>query len=289
LSPAQRVEIVGDPYLVNVGRWGRQVLMLLLTSWGLAVLVWRVRHLVERQALAERARANLARYFSANMVDDLAAADLPLGTTTSQECAILFADVVAFTTFAASRPPEAVIAFLREFHARMERAVFAHDGTLDKYIGDGVMATFGTPRRSPMDATNALTCAFAMIASVGEWSAARAAAGEPPIRIGVGIHYGPVVLGDVGGPHRFEFAAVGDSVNVASRLERLTRTLPSELVASDALLTAVRREGGRAGLLERLRPAPDQTLRGRNGQPLSVWQLAGPATFTSEVATVDRV
>jgi adenylate cyclase len=230
----------------------------------------------------------LARYFSANMVDDLAAADLPLGTITSQECAILFADVVAFTTLAASRPPEAVIAFLREFHGHMERAVFAHDGTLDKYIGDGVMATFGTPRRGPTDASNALTCAFAMIASVGEWNAARAAAGEPPVRIGVGVHYGPVVLGDIGGPHRFEFAAVGDSVNVASRLERLTRSLHSDLVASDALLTAVRGEGGAEDLLERLRPAPDQTLRGRDGRPLSVWQLAGAAALTSEAATVDR-
>jgi adenylate cyclase len=288
LSPLERVEMVGNPHLVNVGRWGRQVVMLLLTSWGLAVLVWRVRQLVERQALAERARANLARYFSANMVEDLAAADLPLGPTTSQDCAILFADVVGFTSFAAGRPAQAVIDFLRDFHARMERAVFDHDGTLDKYIGDGVMATFGTPRRGPRDATNALACAFAMIAAVQEWNAARTAAGEPPVRIGVGVHHGPVVLGDIGGPHRFEFAAVGDSVNVASRLERLTRVLQTDLVASEALLAAVRDEEGAADLLARLEPAPDQTLRGRDGRPLGVWRLPPAAAVTNATATADR-
>ena len=289
LSPARRVEIVGDPYLVNVGRWGRQVVMLLLTSWGLAVFVWRVRALVEHQALAERARTNLARYFSANLVDDLAATDLPLATTTSQDCAILFADVVAFTTFAASRSAEAVIGFLRDFHGRMERAVFDHDGTLDKYIGDGVMATFGTPRRGRQDATNALRCANAMVASVREWNAERLAAREPPVRIGVGVHYGPVVLGDIGGPHRFEFAVVGDSVNVASRLERLTRLLHADVVASEALVTAVRREGGADELLASLRPAPDQTLRGRDGRPLGLWQLVPPPALTSAAATADRV
>ena len=100
----------------------------------------------------------------------------------------------------------------------MEEAVFAHGGTLDKYLGDGLMATFGTPFASERDALNALDCARAMMDSVARWNETRAARGEPPIRASVGLHYGPAVLGDIGA-NRLEFAVIGNTVNVASRIE----------------------------------------------------------------------
>jgi adenylate cyclase len=273
LAPLDRIRISADPYFVYLGAWGRGVVIMLVTSATLAAFVHRARQLVAREAGAERARANLARYFSANLVDALSATDEPLRTTRSHECAVLFADVVGFSTLAERQAPAAVIAFLRNFHARMERAVFTYGGTLDKYIGDGVMATFGTPERGPEDAANALRCAHAMIASVAEWNAARAPAGEPPVAIGIGVHVGPVVLGDIGGPQRFEFAVVGDTVNVASRLERLSRTLGARIVASEALVEAIRNEGvPAAGLLEGFRAAPEQRLRGRDAD-VPVWYL----------------
>lgn len=215
----------------------------------------------------------LARYFSANLVDELSRADAPLATSRRQNCAVLFVDVVGFTRLAAHQRPEEVIAFLRDYHARVERAVFAHGGTLDKYVGDGVMATFGTPHPCPTAASQALACAHAMRRAIADWSGARIAAGSPPVRIGIGLHHGPVVLGDIGGPHRFEFAVVGDTVNVASRLERLTRRLDVDLIASDAFVQAVRAEPGAEAhgpLLADLAPRPAQTLRGLD-TPLDVW------------------
>jgi adenylate cyclase len=260
-----------DPHRVYVNVWGRQVVVFLVTAGTLAALVRRARRLVERQATAERERANLSRYFSPNLVDELAQTDQPLGPTRQQEVAVLFADLVGFTRLAETLPAPAVIALLREFHGRMQTAVFAHRGTVDKYIGDAVMATFGTPVRGAADATNALRAARAMRDAVAAWNAARVAAGEVAMRIGIGVHYGTVVLGDIGGESRLEFAVLGDAVNVASRLERLTRELGAEIVVSDEVVAAARREGAAVeSLLDGFTHTAPQALRGRH-EAVGVW------------------
>lgn len=258
-----------DPQQVFLNVWGRQVVVFLVTAGALAALVRRARRLVERQTAAERERANLSRYFSPNLVDELARTDQPLGPTREQAVAVLFADMVGFTRLAESLSPPAVIELLREFHGRMQAAVFAHGGTVDKYIGDAVMATFGTPRAGRADATNALRAARAMCDAVADWNAMRATRGNAPVQVGIGVHYGPVVLGDIGGESRLEFAVLGDAVNVASRLERLTRELGAAIVASDDVVVAARREGA-GDDLPRLTPGPPQTLRGRT-EPVAVW------------------
>jgi len=271
------IALLGNPNFVPFPAIARPPVVFLVVAGALAALVWRSRRLVIREADAARARTNLARYFSANLVDELSGADAPFATSRSHSCAVLFADVVGFTRFAAAASPEDVIAFLREYHGRMEAAVFANGGTLDKYIGDGVMATFGTPRPGPDDAVRALRCAHAMLDAVRAWNHTRVGRGDPTVRIGIGLAYGPVVLGDIGGPRRFEFAVLGDTVNVASRLERLTRTLAAPIVLSDALETAVRAQtdaGNAAALLDGFERHPDHTLRGREDDPIDVW--AGP-------------
>ncbi len=273
LGLAERLALLADPHRVDPGWVGNHVVVLIVVSGILAAVVWRTRHLVLSQAAAERERSNLRRYFSPNMVDDLARQDEPLREVRTQQVAVLFVDIAGFTRMCEDQPPEAVIVLLRDFHARMEAQVFAHHGTLDKYLGDGLMATFGTPWPGPGDAANALACARAMVASIETWNRERRAAGRPDIRIGVGLHYGQVVLGDVGGAHRLEFAVICDTVNVASRLERLTRDLGVAVVASDDLIDAARRQAGEdddrlAGLAE----APGQTIRGREGR-LTVWTL----------------
>jgi adenylate cyclase len=169
-----------------------------------------------------------------------------------------------------------VIALLRGFHARLEAAVFEHDGTLDKYLGDGAMATFGTPETGPDDAGNALAAARAMLRSIDAWNRERAARGDPPIRLSIGIHYGEVVLGDVGSARRLEYAVIGDVVNVASRLEELTRALDTSLVVSDALISAVRAEGDRRAALAGLERTAPHALRGRTAA-VALWVLRAPA------------
>ena len=218
----------------------------------------------------ERERGNLARYFSPNVVEELAKHDEPLKLVRSQKVAVLFVDIVGFTAFADTRTPEEVVRTLREFHALMEQEVFRHSGTLDKYLGDGLMATFGTPFAGEVDASNALRGTQAMIAAADRWSDERKATGEAPIRVSFGLHYGPVVLGDIG-VTCLEFAVIGSTVNVASRLEALTRALDCALVASDDLVKRAKAELGRAEAVFRpLMAQTPQVIRGLE-HPIAIW------------------
>jgi adenylate cyclase len=263
-----------DPYFVYVEGHIQDVVVVLLMAGVLALVVLRSRRLVLNQIGIARERANLARYFAPTVVDQLAQLDAPLGATRVQPVAVLFADIVGFTRFAESSEPQTVVATLREFHGKLEHAIFDHGGTLDKFLGDGVMATFGTPNVGPHDARNALSAALAACAAIGSWNLERAARGEPEINVSIGINYGAVVLGDIGSERRMEFAVLGDVVNVAQRLEGLTRQLGCQLVVSDDLVHALRTQspGEADALLAGFCAAPAQELRGRE-QPVAVWTL----------------
>ncbi len=269
-----------DAHFVDLDVITQDTVVLLIVAGILAAGAWRTRRLVLREAVAARERANLARYFSPRIVDRLAEADEPLSQVRVQPVAVLFADIVGFTRRSEREPPERVVALLRAFHARLEQAVFEHDGTLDKYLGDGIMATFGTPEAGPDDACNAIVAARAMLASIERWNRERASPAFDPIRLSIGIHYGEVVLGDIGSERRLEFAVLGDVVNVASRLEQLSRELDSHLVVSDALVGAARGRPAAGPALAGLRLTQPQNLRGRD-QPVAVWRLAPDLTDAS--------
>ncbi len=258
-----------DPTNVHVDLRVQEILVFLIVAVTLAVSMRRLQNLVLKQAEAERARANLSRYFSPNVVDSLSQNDDPLREIRSQNVAVLFVDIVGFTAYAAGRDPARVIGTLRDFHARMEAEVFAHQGTLDKYLGDGLMATFGTPVAGARDALNALECAVSMQAAVRSWNEERAGRGSVPIEARFGLHYGPVVLGDIGA-NRLEFAVIGNTVNVASRLEALTREHGVEVIASDALMAKARREGAEEPLVQRFSPMTSQQIRGLDAG-IEVW------------------
>ena len=222
----------------------QEIVVFIIVAATLALTVRRYDTLLQGHTALERERTNLARYFSPNVVEELSQNDEPLKQIRTQNIAVLFVDIVGFTRYAAGRSPETVILTLREFHQRMEAEVFRHTGTLDKYLGDGLMATFGTPVAGNSDASNGLRCARSMIRSLADWNAERVLAGEPPIRAGFGLHYGPAVLGNIGA-NRLEFAVIGNTVNIASRVEALTRPLSVTLAATDDLLQRARSEAGR--------------------------------------------
>src|SRR5690242_8771990 len=230
-----------SPNSIDISARIQEIVVFMIAAVTLAVAVRRSNALVIRQAAVERERANLARYFSPNVVAELSKHDEPLRLVRTQNVAVLFVDIVGFTAFADARAPEEVVGTLREFHALMEREVFDHSGTLDKYLGDGLMATFGTPFAGAADASNALRCAQAMMMAVDQWNGERKAAGEAPMRVSFGLHYGPVVLGDIG-VTCLEFAVIGSTVNAASRLEALTRGLGCALVVSDDLVKCAKTE-----------------------------------------------
>jgi adenylate cyclase len=259
-----------DPNSVDYGIRFQELVAFVIVAGTLALTVRRSGDLLRKHAAVERERTNLARYFSPNVVEELSHNDEPLKRVRTQNVAVLFVDIVGFTHLSDGQDPEVVIRMLREFHGRMEREVFRHGGTLDKYLGDGLMATFGTPIAGESDAVNALHCAQAMMASLQEMNRNREADGQPPIRAGFGLHYGPVVLGDIGA-NRLEFAVIGSTVNAASRLEALTRTLGCDLVASDELVRKAKAENGESDEdFNGLQAHPLQVVRGIE-QPIDVW------------------
>ena len=203
-------------------------------------------------------------------MDTLAERDEPLGRVRRQAVGVLFADLVGFTTMAEEMTPEEVMALLRDFHGRMEDVVFRHNGCLEKFIGDALLATFGVPDSGPRDATDTLACARGMLAALDAWNGERTATGLPRLRMGVGLHYGPVVAGDIGSRRSMAYATVGDTTNVTSRLQALTRELGTRIVVSAALVAAIEREGGDRAVLAGLSARSPHTLRGRD-VPIELW------------------
>jgi adenylate cyclase len=265
-----------DPSAIGFGARFQQVTVFVIVAAILALMVRRSNALLVSHAGIERERANLARYFSPNVVKELSGNDEPLTRVRTQDVAVLFADIVGFTAYADGRDPREVIGTLRQFHERMEREVFRHGGTLDKYLGDGLMATFGTPFTGDSDALNALRCARGMIASIAELNKERGYRNEPPIQVSVGLHYGQVVLGDIG-LNQLEFAVIGTTVNAASRLESLTREFGCAIVVSDALVRQARAGSNHSSAdFALLVEQPAQVIRGLE-QPVGVWTCANAA------------
>jgi adenylate cyclase len=232
----------------------------------------KLREMDRQRMAAERARNNLSRYFSPNIVELLASQDEPLGAGRRETVAVLFADIVDFTRTAEVMAPEDVLAMLREFHTRMTAQIFASGGTVDQYMGDGIFAVFGAPAASSNDAANALNCAEMMLDALERWNDERERKGDARLDIGVGLNYGPVVLGDVGSEHSMSFTAIGDTVNTGARLQVLTRSLKTPLVVGDAIVRAVHAFSPEiaAERIGRLEDRGEYNLRGR-ASPVRVW------------------
>ncbi|MFT5111027.1 MAG: adenylate cyclase [Parasphingorhabdus sp.] len=232
-------KIIGDELDPNSAQSAvriQELVVFVIVAGILALKGWRSNQLLIRQADIAAERANLSRYFPSSLVDVLASTDHDIGAVRTQEVAVFFTDIVGFTQFAEQNSPEVVMDLLRDYHALVERSIFQNGGTLDKYLGDGVMATFGTPETQPDDAINALKAALQLIKETKEFNAERESNGLTSVQVSIGVHYGPVILGDIGPSRRLEFAVVGDTVNVASRLEASTRELDCQCVVSEDLM-----------------------------------------------------
>src|SRR3954468_1066960 len=191
----------------------------------------------------ERERANLARFFSPKIVDQLVSIRNPFSFACRQPATVLFADMVGFTAHSSGKPPDVVIGILRDLLHLLTEAVFSNHGSVDKYLGDGLMAFFGPPLTSQRDATNAAVCALEIARSIDCWNQQRTRCNEGAVRIAVGIHYGEVVQGNVGSEKRLELPLVGATVNIASRVEAYCRTLNTSVLVTGEFVEALLAEG----------------------------------------------
>jgi adenylate cyclase len=184
-----------------------------------ALAIERARFL-ERATAVEEQRRRLLRHFSpdiANMILTQEQLDKdPLDATVREDVTVLFSDVQGFTGLTERLPPLELAELLRDYFRAMTEALFEEKGTLDKFIGDGLMAVFGAPVAQPDGAVRAVRCAWKMQRKLAEVNR-----NLPPLVIRIGVNTGRVIAGNFGSPDRLEFTVLGDTVNVASRLESM--------------------------------------------------------------------
>lgn len=185
--------------------------------------------------LAEREHVKdlFGRFVSRDVAAAVLRGDLPLGGERRQ-VTILFQDVRGFTTIAERAAPDVLLRVVNRLFAEMVDAVEAEGGVIRQFVGDGVMALFGAPVQHDDDPERAVRAALRMVASLPAVSASLQGEGVPPLRIGIGIHTGDVIAGRIGPERRSEYGVVGDAVNLASRIEGLTRDLDATILVSAA-------------------------------------------------------
>jgi adenylate cyclase len=187
----------------------------------------------ERIARERRLRGELGRYLPAQLVDKLAKGDQDLALGGEQRTiTVLFADVASFTSLVERKSPEEVATILNQLFTILTEVVFHHGGTVDKFIGDCVMAFWGAPAPAADHAARAVAAAEAMLRWLELGNEAWQAQHGVTLHLSIGVHSGPAVVGNFGSESRMEYTAVGDTVNIAARLEALAR--PQQILVSSA-------------------------------------------------------
>jgi adenylate cyclase len=182
-----------------------------------------------------------------------------------REMTVLFSDIRGFTTVSERGEPEEIVHMLNEYFTRMVAIVFKHQGTVDKFVGDMVMALFGAPLDDPDHARHAVDAALDMIDELNRLNVKWQAEGRPPLDIGIGINSGPMIAGNIGSEQIMSYTVIGDAVNLGSRLESLNKQYGTRIIISDAT-----RE--RLGSAYALRPLGEVVVKGKT-KPVAIFEL----------------
>jgi adenylate cyclase len=214
-------------------------------------------------------RKMFSSYVSKRIVDELIRdpSKAKLGGD-RKEISVLFSDIRGFTTFSEKHQPEEVVSLLNEYLGAMTNIVFEHDGTLDKFVGDAIMALWGAPVGQPDHAERACRCALAMIAKLEELQKKWASEGKYVIDIGIGINSGDMVVGNMGAEgKKMDYTVIGDNVNLGARLEGLTRKYNNHIIISEYTYRKVRH-------LVKVNELGSVTVKGKE-QPVVIFDLVG--------------
>ena len=274
--PAAIALLVGGASILIASTWllGRGVHLPAAPAL-LTLIVAAASRLLYEAALQMRERSRLRRafgaYVSPRILQDILRSDPPPGLSGRRyRLCVLFADIRGFTERSEGAAPEATIELLNRYFSEVTESIHGAGGTLDKFIGDGVMAFFGAPQPLPEPCAPALAAARDLLARVARLNDALEAQGEKPIAVGIGLHVGDAVVGNMGSAARHNYTAIGDTVNVASRLEGLTKEVGYPLVCSADVVAQLEDRRGFVKLGEK-------AIKGH--QPVEVygWQPDGGA------------
>jgi class 3 adenylate cyclase len=229
-----------------------------------AALNQMIKGLQER----DRVKDVFGRYIAKQAAEQLMTGPLNLGGQ-EKRVTILFSDIRGFTSMAETMTPEQVVAFLNEYFTEMVDAVMEQEGMLDKFLGDGLMAVFGSFGDQPDHARRAVLAALRMKSLLAKINGDRAMRGKPPVAIGIGIHTDDVIVGSIGSKQRLEFTHIGDGVNVASRVQALNKEYQTTILVTGATYELLKGEF-------EMKPIAEVTLRGKT-RSLPIYEVLSSA------------
>jgi adenylate cyclase len=233
-----------------------KIIAILLTTLVLALAISRARHLLV-QAVSEGAAAqDLSRFFDPGVAARIRGAEMSIkaGEGELREVAILTVDLRGFTRLSTELAPAEVMKVLQDYQRRVCPLIAAAGGSIDKFLGDGILASFGAVTPSPTAAADALRAADAVMGAAADWAAERRAGGLPPLEIGLAAASGRVVFGAVGDGERLEFTVIGDAVNFAAKLEKHNKEERTRALTDAATYALAERQGYRPTRTHERRP-----------------------------------
>ena len=216
--------------------------VILIVTIVLATALTRARRTLARAVQASQSADALSQFFDSDVADRITATDLaPMaGQSVQREAAVMFTDLRGFTKASATLSPPELIALIGEYQNVVVPVVRAHGGNIDKFMGDGILASFGAVRPSLTYAADALRCIEAILAAAAQWADARRARGLPVLGIGIGVAHGPLVFGIIGVDTRLEYTVIGETVNLAAKLEKHNKAENAVACATASLLELAR-------------------------------------------------
>ena len=220
---------------MNFSVFLQNITITVFSAISLIAIAWMMERNLKEATEQEKSNNLLGRYFSPEVRDEIENSNFSIDGAADKEqnIAVLFTDITDFTMLSEGLEPKQVLELLSEYQTKMVAAVFKNGGTVDKFIGDSVMATFGTPISRGNDAQNALNCIRQMQIAMREWEKERSEKKLSIIKHRIGVHFGPCFVGNVGSQDRVEFTVIGDTVNVASRICEACKQVDSNVLISE--------------------------------------------------------
>ncbi len=263
-GPEQVLGILYVDNLTATNSFVDEDLQFLIAFGGLAAIAIKNSRFAEQIQREAMVRSNFERYFAPNVAAEIAQQQgaVKLGGD-KRAVTILFSDIRGFTTMSEHMSPDSIASLLSDYFTEMVDVIFAHGGTLDKFIGDAIMALWGAPIPHEDDPDRAMQAAIAMQRSIDGLNARWAAQGRPGISVGIGINYGETFAGNIGSHLRLEYTVIGDAVNVASRL--CSNALGGEILISDPFFQVLKQKPP-------VNARPPLVVKNRN-QAVSVWSV----------------
>ncbi len=265
-------------FLIRQAQWLFPIAAVTTTLW-LAFFLRAILDAIDSVVERTRLKRSFSGMVSPAVFEDINSGMLDPDAASTMEVCVIFSDIRGFTTLSEAMDPDQVMNVLQRYFDKMVKSVHRFDGTIDKFIGDGMMILFGAPRPTKDPCTDGVRCALDMLESLDALNVEFEREGLPKLRIGIGINYGKVVVGNIGSSERHNYSAIGDAVNVAARIEGQTKELGRRILITESVVSRISERFS-------FEPLGEQLVKGHS--PVKVWGIRAPRTARTGESGIDN-